>query len=544
MRRTFLTAALALTCLGLALPALASANSAAGNFYYAIGSSPNFSGTSTVAQRNSYVILQAWKSTLATQLKAANPGLKVLVYQDASAMSNGGRVNGWASSGVGYDEADTAHPDWFLLNKSGGRIPENSWPWLYLADVGSAGYQQRWADNVTRLLQSGPWDGVFLDDTNPTTKYHTNPSNVAKYPNDTAYQSAMRSFLAYVGPRIQAAGKLAISNMGAWVEYPTVVSGWLQYVDGGMDEMFGKWSTTPGDGYRDPTQWRTQLGELQGAEAAGKSFLAVTQSSVTDTQAQRFGWGTLLLGAGGHASFYANYDQQSEPWLSDYDTDLGSPTSAASALPSGAYVRSFSRGLVVVNPTGATQHVDFGGSYSGDGLSDATGANMPSKTALILTGSGASVPDPVTPPPPPPPPSPAPPAPKPPSGTGSSGGSSGSGSSGSGSTSGGSTGSGRTGGSTSGGHTSHHRHHSRTSRRVRTHRVKRRVVVKATCTGGANVRLDVDGRTVLRRRVHGGAHSYAARLLLRPGTHRVTLTATRATGGCAQALTARRVRFA
>jgi len=289
MRRTLLLAAMGLCILGMAIPSLASANSVAGNFYYAVGSTPSFPSTTQTAQRDSYVILQPWKASLASQLKAANPNLKVLVYQDASAMSNGGRVNGWASSGVGYDEANTAHPDWFLLNPSGGRIPEASWPWLYLADIGNAGYQQQWVSNVNRLLASGPWDGVFLDDTNPTVKYHTTPSNVAKYPNDTAYQAAMRSFISYVGPHIRATGKMAMPNMGAWVEYPTVISDWLQFVDGGMDEMFAKWSSTPGVGYRDPSQWKTQLGEIQTAEAKGKKFLAVTQSATTDTQAQRFG---------------------------------------------------------------------------------------------------------------------------------------------------------------------------------------------------------------------------------------------------------------
>jgi hypothetical protein len=75
---------------------------------------------------------------------------------------------------------------------------------------------------------------------------------------------------------------------------------------------------------------------------------------------------------------------------------------------------------------------------------------------------------------------------------------------------------------------------------VRTHHRASRVVVKArtACSGSAYVRLQVDGRTVMRRR--GAGRSYRARVSLAPGTHRVTLT----TRGCGNALSARHVHFA
>ena len=44
----------------------------------------------------------------------------------------------------------------------------------------------------------------------------------------------------------------------------------------------------------------------------------------------------------------------------------------------------------------------------------------------------------------------------------------------------------------------------------------------------------------MKKRVHG-ARNYGARLALNPGTHKVTLTTSRSTGGCGKALTAARV---
>jgi hypothetical protein len=371
----------------LALPGLASAN-VAGQFRVAIGSEASFPNASLTAQRNSYVVLQAWEATRAAELKAANPNLEVLVYQNLSAMAQGTSSTGLSSSGVNYAEANAAHPEWFLLSTGGSRISEGGYSWLWMADIGNPGYQQQWTSNVLKLLASGPWDGVMMDDTNTTAKYHTEPSSIAKYPTDAAYQAAVRSMLAYAGPRIQAAGKLAIPNIGSWSEYPEVAKEWLQYVSGGVDEMFAKWSTTPGQGYRDASGWQTQIEEIQTTERMGKRFLAITQSEAGDTQAIRYGWASVLLAANGHTAFTAAANYTSESWSSEYEAQIGEPISSATEIAGGAWKRSFTGGLVVVNPTSKTVGVSFGGTYSGSGLTDASSATMPPDTALILQGTG------------------------------------------------------------------------------------------------------------------------------------------------------------
>jgi hypothetical protein len=368
------------------LPNPASA-SVAGRFRVAIGNNALFPNPTQTAQRNSYIVLQAWESARAAQLKAANPNLLVLVYQNLSAMAQGIGPGGLSSSGVNYAEATTAHPEWFLTEASGIRIAEEGYAWLWMADIGNPGYQQLWTANVIRLLQSGPWDGVMMDDTNTTPRYHVHPqSRIAKYPNDTTYQAAVHSMLAYAGPAIQAAGKLAIPNIGSWSEYPQVAQEWLQFVSGGVDEMFVKWSSTPGQGYRDPSGWQSQVEEIQTAERTGKRFLAITQSAATDTQAIRYGWASVLLAAGGHAAFTAATNYSEEIWTSEYEVPLGEPTSSATKIAGGGWKRTFTEGLVVVNPTTTNVSVSFGGSYSGSGLTNATGATLVPNSAVILTG--------------------------------------------------------------------------------------------------------------------------------------------------------------
>jgi hypothetical protein len=393
MRARMLFTTLALTWCSLFSPSAGMAD-VAGHTRLALATPSSFANVATTAKRSSYVVLQAWDGARAAQLKAANPSLTVLMYQNTSAMTKGAGPNGIYSSGVGYEQADTAHPDWFLKDTAGKRIVEGSYDWVYMADLGNAAYQDAWAKTVIDRLNSGPWDGVFMDDVNTTAMYHTDSSKIALYPNDSAYQAATRSMLAAVGPRLRAAGKLAIPNIGSWSGYPDVAKDWLQFVDGGMDEMFAKWSTTPGVGYRPAIDWKTQVEEIRAAESMGKRFLAVTQAGGGDAQAERYGWATVLMAAKStNTSYVAATNYNSEPdWLPEYDAHIGDPTGAATALGNGAYARTFSNGLVVVNPSASDAKVAFGGAYSGSGLTNATSATLAPNTALVLTkGDQASV---------------------------------------------------------------------------------------------------------------------------------------------------------
>jgi hypothetical protein len=368
----------------LLLPVAASA-SVAGNFRYAIDSNPLFP-SNTLATRNSYIVLQAWETERAAALKAANPKLQVLVYQNLGAMTYGTGPHGLSSSGVNYAEATTGHPEWFLTEANGTRIPEDGYSYLWMADIGIPTYQEQWTANVIHLLQSGPWDGVLMDDTNLTPRFHVHPqSRIAKYPNDATYQAAVRSMIAYAGPAIQAAGKLAMPNIGSWTEYPGVAAEWLQFVSGGMDEMFAKWSDVPGEGYRSGADWKTQLEEIQTTERMGKRFLAITQTAASDTRAIRYGWASALLAASGNTAFMAASNYYEELWSNEYEVAIGEPTSSAVPIAGGAWKRTFANGLVVVNPTTVNVAVSFGGSYSGSGLTNATGATLGPNSAVILS---------------------------------------------------------------------------------------------------------------------------------------------------------------
>ncbi len=279
--RTFLMA-LAATLIGLALlPGTANAASpSVTHFRYAIDTAAGSADYSQTGARNKVLVLQSYQVPLMQRLKAANPSLKILIYKDLSGMVERDQWGG-VSTGVATQDA-AAHPEWFLQNTSGQRFTFRYYNWIWAADVGNAGYQQKWADNVLAEMGSKGWDGVFMDDTNPSMEYHYDVARVAKYPTDAAYQAATGSALAAIGARFSAAGKLVVPNFGFWKDYPSVINGWLRHVDGGMNENFVKvGSSAAADSYDRASVWESQLQSIKDAEAQGKLYLGVSHSPTT-----------------------------------------------------------------------------------------------------------------------------------------------------------------------------------------------------------------------------------------------------------------------
>ena len=217
------------------------------------------------------------------------------MYRDLSAMSTADR---WGNTGTGVTTQDAGgHPEWYLRNTSGERFTFSAYDYLWAADIGNRSFQERWLANVTAKLKTADWDGVLVDDANPTMLYHYDVGRVAKYPSDAAYSAATGSALAFIGPRLRAQGKLVIPNFGDWRRYRSTVTPWLKYVSGGMEEHFTKYGDSPADGHFTGADWDDQLAVLKQVQSMGKLFLGVAHSSLGDRAAARYGWATMLLAA-------------------------------------------------------------------------------------------------------------------------------------------------------------------------------------------------------------------------------------------------------
>lgn len=374
---------------GLTVTAQSSAGATPGAVWAAVNPNASFSDISGIAHKYSVVILNAWQAPIMRALKAANPAITVLVYKDLSDTIDTAPQGGFTSTGINYQTAAALDPDWFLLDRAGQRIALRNYPHEWAMDIGSASYQQAWLGAVLGELKAQGWDGVFLDNVNPTIKYYYDPADVAKYPTDTAYQTAMTSAIQAIAPPIRAAGFDVVANIGSWTEYAAVGNSWLTYLTGAMDEKFVKYAMGPGVGYSSQVRWQSELASIELASQMGKMFLGITVADASDSQATGFGLATLLLGSNGNAAFEtadpSAYWQQPAA-IPSVAGQIGAPLAPESADPDGVHRRYFSSGIVLVNPTAMAQQVSLGGDYVVPGsLQPISATTLAPQTGLILT---------------------------------------------------------------------------------------------------------------------------------------------------------------
>jgi hypothetical protein len=307
----------------------------------------------------------------------------VLVHKNLSGCSYHGN-RGFYSTGVSCDQADR-HPGWYLRDSTGRKITFMGYPWLYAMDLGKPSYQRAWAHNVVNELVRNGYDGAWMDNTDTTMKYDF-ANYPARYPTDGDWRAATRSALAYIGPRLTAAGKLSIPNIGAWGGFPSVGNSYLQNVSGGADQKFVKWGYRAGIGYASEEHWQSQLDNLKYTQSQGKYFLANTESSTDDEAAAVYGWATVLLGGNGRAAFALRH-HSADTWFPEYGYKIGRPTGPESVNSDGVHRRVFTKGIVVVNPTSGQYSASLHGTYSGTGLTRVHRVTLAPHSAYVLIGT-------------------------------------------------------------------------------------------------------------------------------------------------------------
>lgn len=339
------------------------------------------------AGRYQFMVLMSVDASLIPSLKAINPNLKFLLYQ-AIMFTNSSDPSSMPTNTGCTPYADDAanHPSWNLHDQNGNPViaPHST---DYAMDVGNPAYQQACAANAAALAKRDGFDGIFFDVVEGNLGYTLRPGiTVPEYPNNTAWQEAMNSALADLGPAMNAQGLLAFGNVGdaastaQWEQ-------WVSHLNGVEEESW----TDADEGLAEQVPYFSQkLAELSWAMANGKYEI---DHSYNATEAgNTYGLASMLLAANGHASYATsntNYSSQ-ENWFPEYSTAqlLGAPAGAYKSLSNGVYERAFSHGIVLVNPTNrSVPTFSLGGNaYSGSGLSGVRSVAMPATSAVILLG--------------------------------------------------------------------------------------------------------------------------------------------------------------
>jgi hypothetical protein len=284
-------------------------------------------------------------------IKAKNPNMKIIGYKDV--MGEYSYSDDWPTV--------NANESWFVHDASGNRIIMTVWGW-YLMDCSSAGWRQHWISYVNGKMNNNAYDGVFADDVWDTIASrslssfdHTIPSSVI-----SNWHNNMMGFLQYAKANMSS-GKILFINTDDWND-----NDYINIADGMMIEGYehASWELITNFG-------RPSIDALAGRSATGKIVWAepgIDSSTASQTQINtmlKYCYCSFLIGMNGPNAYFGwdpgNYDptQRHYPIM---DTNMGQPTGAYYSSQS-VYMRDFTNGKVLFNPSGSSHTVSLGGTY-------------------------------------------------------------------------------------------------------------------------------------------------------------------------------------
>jgi len=288
------------------------------------------------------------------------------------------------------------------------------------ANFGSTAYQSGCAAAAIAEAKSCGADGIFWDQIDATGDWTTsNGQDPSDYPTDAAWQGAVESFLSYVKTQLNDNGLISIGNVADWEDGSTTGIVWSAYnkdLDGGLEESWDSDGTSAG---LSNGLWLIQEEEALWSSSQNK-YIMMRDSAENSETGSNFGFASMLLVApasnsldsfsttiidnGAYFGDEADYPEFTtakdigaptgsvSPSISPLPSSYTGASSSGGSVPSAqnsVYSRTFTNGLVLVNPTNGTLSYTLpSGTYSGSGdePTNLSGTiQVPSLTGYILT---------------------------------------------------------------------------------------------------------------------------------------------------------------
>jgi hypothetical protein len=259
-------------------------------------------------------------------------------------------------------------PDEWFFKWQGQRVFYCEWGW-YVMDVSNPSWREYWAGEVLRQLRANAADGVFVDSLLPPNYYGADKFNPNLPALDRTFEetwsSLIEDFVAF-GQSGELAEYYFIPNVGEWVTGRDVTD--YSGADGVMVEGFGRWSA--GEYFSaQEGDWQMQMDRVLHMVNLDKIILLQQYVRKDDVGDHLFLLGSYLLVKGRHT--YLNLEFSSEPeWFPEYEIPIGAPVGGTPRSISslwrsgwGVYARTYTKGLVLVNPSDKAREVILSKTY-------------------------------------------------------------------------------------------------------------------------------------------------------------------------------------
>jgi hypothetical protein len=318
--------------------------------------------TQLTSNFNNFILTKGDESTV-TSLKSMGVTTPILQYVRGDAIEKPASPTATTlRNQVAYKQNDFRHikrhhKDWFLRSATkkiirAGSGTDNH----FMMDPGNIQWQAFWLSRVMETQANPIWDGVFIDNMEASLgkRIKAGAGMPVKYPTDTAYQAAVKSFLTAAYNCFNPSGKIVFANIvslastNVWLSY-------LSVLDGAMKESWAlDWHT----GYLTVSGWMGDVDLLAQTETMGRHSIFVCQGQQSNSDRQQFAYASYLLVACGNTSFrYSNYDSYTDAWLyTNYGLDLGLPLGPRYQVNT-TWKRDFEFGYVQVDPWAHTAQI-------------------------------------------------------------------------------------------------------------------------------------------------------------------------------------------
>ena len=351
----------------------------------------------------------------ARRLRAHNPNFVILNYRLGLGLGYQATTGDCEANGVWLEviegekrlrEYPEDPPDEWFFKWKGQRVFLCDWGW-YVMDISNASWREYWTGEVLRQLRTNAADGVFVDSLFPPNYYGGDKFEPDLPGLDQTFEetwsSQIEDFIAD-GQAGELADYYLIPNAGVWVTGRDITD--YSGADGVMVEGFGRWSE--GDYFSvQEGDWQTQMDRILAMVGLDKVILLQQYVNKDDIEDRMFLLGGYLLVKGRHT--YLNFELSSQPeWFPEYEIPIGSPVGGIPRSISslwrydwGVYARTYTNGLVLVNPSDKSQEVVLQKTYyqalpSGGGIVPENGDvsqwgvdYIPVKTITLLPNQGA-----------------------------------------------------------------------------------------------------------------------------------------------------------
>jgi hypothetical protein len=305
-------------------------------------------------------------------LKAANPNVKVLMYDNVT-FTNKNDCSSTRGTAVSYCAALKNDPSWFLRNTGGQTIAACDFPGYFWMDVGNAAYRSSVATQAGQLAKSLGFDGVMLDDVNTDPGHcENNGGLVGDTPSytDQAWGAATVGLMSVVGPALKKAGLVVEANIGAdaWTSYQEAdLLDIAPYTTRISEEHWMRWNCSTCTVFTG-SEWLDDLQELEAVQRLGVGYAANTYSDGTaiNNATILYTRASLMLGWSSASNDVYDYHVLctcSNNYSSYESITAGTPTDSRYQV-GVAWRRDFTNGTVLVNPSpSSSQSVTLGACY-------------------------------------------------------------------------------------------------------------------------------------------------------------------------------------